>query len=98
MCYCNCDEDSPQFWKEAFPAAIKRHICCECGSIIDPGEKYNKISGMWDEFATFKTCMSCFEIRKEASSQTGCCPAFGYLYDTFGSEFEYAACINKGDL
>ena len=70
----------------------KQHICCECGSVIDPGEKYQRIKGVWDgDFATFKTCEICKNIRFEAESEIEECIAFECLYETIGSDFEYAA-------
>lgn len=92
MCTCSCEAEGPEFWRESFPIARKSHVCCECGSIIDPGEKYNHLSGMWNDtgFETFKTCMTCFSIRLEASDVLGCTPPFECLYETVGSSFEYA--------
>ena len=45
---------------------IKHHRCCECNSTIYPGEKYERISGLWDDFQTYKTCLFCAEIRFKA--------------------------------
>lgn len=58
--------ESPRFFEETFPKARKDHICCECSSVISPGEKYQRVSGLWDDFATFKTCLFCNDIREQA--------------------------------
>ncbi len=91
MCYCDTN-DSPKIFNETNPTAIKHHICCECGSTIDPGEKYWRVTGLWDGgFETFKTCVICENIKSEAYAEGVECIAFTCLYETVGSEFEYAA-------
>jgi len=57
------------FTIETTPKARKNHTCCECGSIIVPGQVYEKIVGLWDEFATYKTCSFCASVRKKALSE-----------------------------
>ena len=67
-----CDVGSaemPRLITETMPKARKKHICCECGSVITPGEKYEKISGLWDKFETYKTCLFCAEVRQQAHSE-----------------------------
>jgi hypothetical protein len=87
-----CDEgEAPKFAKESFPIARKQHVCCECGSDIDKGEKYNKIKGFWDNFQTFKTCLICSNIRHEASRELDYDIPFECLYEVVGSEFEESA-------
>jgi len=66
-------------------------MCCECGSSIDPGEKYYRFTGIWDgEIATWKTCVVCQDVRDEAYVQGLECICFGDLWETVGSEFECA--------
>ena len=91
MCYCDINDGPSVSW-ESHPIARKIHTCCECGSRIDPGEKYWLFKGVWEgEFLTFKTCEICENIRSEAISDGIECIAFECLYETVGSEFEYAA-------
>lgn len=92
MCYCTTD-DGPEFCTETHPTARKQHECCECGSVIDPGEKYWNLTGMWDKFQTFKTCETCHNITLEAYDQGVECIDLGCLYETVGSEFEEAGII-----
>ncbi len=47
------------------PRARKRHWCCECRGNIQPGEVYERFSGIWEDPDTFKTCADCIELRKE---------------------------------
>ena len=64
---CNIgSSDMPRLCTETFPKAKKSHTCCECGSTISPGEKYERIDGLWDDFATFKTCWFCRDVREQA--------------------------------
>jgi hypothetical protein len=90
MCYC--DDEMPTLYSESNPTARKQHVCCECGSMIDPGEKYFRSEGLWDgDFLTFKTCGICQNIKNEALAEGVECIAFACLYETVGSDFEYAA-------
>ena len=50
------------------PKARKTHVCSECGSIISPGEKYERTSGLLDRFKTYKTCLFCADVRDQAYS------------------------------
>ena len=91
MCYCDCD-DMPKLFQEKIVTARKQHTCCECGSEIDPGEKYQRCSGKWEDFGfdTFHTCIVCSRIRATALDDEPCI-AFGCLYELVCSDFEEAA-------
>ena len=55
-----------EFCNETYPVARIEHSCCECYSVIQPGQKYERVVGLWDGyFLTFKTCTPCATIRKE---------------------------------
>lgn len=85
---CTCENWPTAYW-ESQPIARKQHTCCECGSIIDPGEKYYKAKGIWDDkFITFNTCEVCEKIRIIAHSELDYCIPFECLYEIVGSEFE----------
>ena len=60
------DSEAPKIFTKTNPRARKEHICCECESIICIGEKYEKITGLWDNFQTFKTCSFCAAVRYDA--------------------------------
>jgi len=56
-----------ELYRESMPKARKQHVCCECGATIDPGEIYQRVEGMWEgDFATYKTCEFCANVRKKA--------------------------------
>lgn len=80
---CDCSRDDgelPEFSVEEFHIARKEHKCCECGEIIKPGQKYQKISGLWDgHFSRFKTCMPCYNIRENYCSN-------GYIFGGLAEE------------
>ena len=90
---CSCDEGPAIYW-ESWPKARKTHTCCECGSKIDPGEQYYRLSGVWEgQFSTFKMCMVCRKVLNEAEAEIDdLCICLGELWETVGVEFEYAAC------
>lgn len=60
---CCCDGESPSVYNRTMPTAQKQHLCCECGGAIQPGEKYERVEGLWDgKFSTFKTCPDCLAL------------------------------------
>ncbi len=76
------DAEMPSVFSETVRKAHREHKCCECHQVIKAGEKYQLFKGCWDgEFARFKTCLPCVELRDEAASQAyeRETPAFGYL-------------------
>lgn len=85
-----CGDAEPlKLARETWPVARKQHKCCECNSDIDPGEKYQCITGLFeDKFETYKTCLICANIRTAAMSELDYGIAFECLYETVGSEFE----------
>ena len=69
MTDCSCiyvgDADGTSFWNEKQPTAKKSHVCCECGEVIEPGQKYQYECGQWDgDFAAYKTCLDCLSVRQ----------------------------------
>lgn len=90
MSYCDIDNGPSVSW-ESHPVSMKIHTCCECGSQIDVGKKYQSLMGVWGrEFLTFKTCEICENMRKEAMLKGVECISFGCLHEVISSEFEYA--------
>ena len=91
---CSCDYDLPSVFRESWPTAKRPHACCECGSSIDPGEKYYRASGVWNkERSTHHMCMVCRSVLNEAEAEIDdLCICLGQLWETVGVEFEYAAC------
>lgn len=62
---CDCDGEPPEFYDANIVRARKPHRCCECLSEIEPGEHYEHVAGKWQgDFATFKTCIECIELRE----------------------------------
>ena len=59
---------SPECITIATPLANKVHECCECGGVIRKGERYTRISGVWDhQPARYKQCQECAALFKELS-------------------------------
>lgn len=81
---CDCD-DSPRAFCTRTRTAAKAHRCCECHGVITKGEKYEYVSGIWDEGPNdFKTCAACVETRDEYIAQLtryDCQPCFGDLFE-----------------
>lgn len=57
---CMTDYDPPTMHSARIRTARKAHKCGECSRQIEPGEKYQYVSGVWDgDFDTKKTCRHC---------------------------------------
>ena len=82
------DIDMPQAFQQHTRTARKQHLCCECRRPIVACEKYEHSSGVWDgKPDSFKTCLSCVEIRDEYTASTGEPTAFGELGSTIHETF-----------
>jgi len=82
------DFEMPQAFHQANRLSRKEHKCCECGQTISAGEVYEYSSGVWDgKPDSFKTCLSCVEIRDEYTTSTGEPTAFGELGSTIHETF-----------
>lgn len=66
-CICLMDDDpGPSLHREALPTARKPHRCGECRRKIQRGERYERVSGVWEGgWSTFKTCLDCRSVRDE---------------------------------
>lgn len=66
--------------------AKKTHRCLECRLDILPGTSYEYAKGLWEsEWSTFKTCLSCVEIRNHFACSNGY--LFGQLWEDIESNF-----------
>lgn len=92
------DCEMPQAFNQERRTARKQHSCCECHQPINVGTEYEHCSGIWDGTPdSFKTCLSCVEIREDYVAETGEMIAFKELgssiqelfYKSFGPK-EYA--------
>lgn len=65
--------------------ARKKHRCCECGVTINPGDRYQYSSGIWDgEPDSYKQCQTCYQVFEWAAGQAEYndeVPLFGSLRD-----------------
>ena len=64
MCFCE-DADSPSCFRQVTRTARKAHRCVECRNTIQPGERYEYTSGIWDGMPDdHKTCLACVFLRE----------------------------------
>lgn len=92
MCECSCDVESPAVYCETHPVARGPHECCECGGTIDPGERYERVRGLWDGmWITYVTCEFCAQVRDNAAYEArlrgGCGPVMGHLWTCVGMDY-----------
>lgn len=59
-------EEYPECFRRVLRKARKPHRCCECRGVIQRGEVYTYMSGIWDYPQSFKTCPECIQIGFEA--------------------------------
>jgi len=69
MINCDCSveiDSSPELFECKIVTSRKKHICVECNSEINIGEKYEYAKGLWEgSFDSFKTCLPCSNIRRD---------------------------------
>lgn len=89
-CYCD-DFETPSFIRVSTPVSRAQRPCSECGSPILKGERYERVTGVWDhELRTFSTCPDCVELRDHLSDRECFCWGYGGLWEAVGEQFEYA--------
>ena len=83
---CDCNDNRPAFSETTTPVARKfsdgrpLHTCCECGSSITAGERYESCRGKWDSgVQTMRTCLACVELRDSLAALDDGCFCFGEL-------------------
>ena len=60
----------PSAITRTWPKARVEHTCCECGRTIGRGEKYERVTGIWDGSASsYTTCLLCSEVRDWANAR-----------------------------
>lgn len=76
--------------------ARKPYRCYECRETIPVGARYEHVSGLWDEWKSYKFCLPCSEISTEFSDGGR---SFGTVWE--GMEENWAAgahiiaCVNR---
>ena len=71
-CYCDFDIRADLYLKTDH-VAKKTHRCSECGREIAPGERYERVFGVWEGRAdVFKTCGHCLAMREFVSVHVPC--------------------------
>ena len=88
MCYIG-NAEHPKFFAQLKVVSRKQHNCCECGSNIEPGERYEYVSGFWGDFCVFKTCLFCVDVREDYNSRAyeDERVPFEYLWDCVGYDY-----------
>lgn len=79
------DGDRPGFCNSTLRVARKPHKCTECGEAIAAGMRHEITTGKWgDEISTFRTCLSCREIRNHFGCEGW---VFGQLWEDLEENF-----------
>lgn len=82
--YCECNDfERPAFVSETKPKARKAHRCCECYVTIQPGERYERHTGLWDgEINTYRWCSRCSDVAAFIRAHVPCfCWTYHNLHD-----------------
>lgn len=80
---CYCDPDTPEFYRTKRPKAVRIHRCCECGRIIEKGERYEYAAGKWGGAVnSYKTCAYCLAVIDMLNARLRCfCRWHSGLYE-----------------
>lgn len=82
---CYCDYDPPEFHSVTTPKARRQRHCDECGGLILPGDRYERVAGKWDgAFDTFDICEHCRDLRVWLTISLPCfraCWAYGSMFE-----------------
>jgi len=77
-----CIDYPAAVYSETYPVARKAHRCGECGAVIQPGEGYQRIRGLWEgAWSGVKSCEKCADLR-ESLNEVWCC-GLGELRDDY---------------
>jgi hypothetical protein len=93
QCDCSVDDYEPATVCTVRDVrARKQHWCGECGRVIEKGETYEYVRGLWEgDWSTHKTCLGCKRVRQHLCSsgwrygglaeQVAECVGFDYTAD-----------------
>jgi len=71
-CSCSCDESADVYEASARRARVA-HRCCECREPIEPGQRYEYASILFDgSWSHAKTCELCARIRDDLCPGGAC--------------------------
>lgn len=87
---CYCDDEPPELYCATRPIANRRHECEECNQTIQPGERYERVFGIWEGGnKVFKTCLYCLAIRDLCEQRLNClCWSHGNTMEDIRSHLE----------
>lgn len=86
---CSCDiwdDDLPDVYNRKIRKARKQHTCYECWKPIEPGDRYEYVSLLFDgEWGEYHTHLSCAGIRRDF-----CCNLHGGVSETFQQNYGFS--------
>lgn len=88
---CYCDAERPTLFVKTDPVARTRHVCTECRGWVEPGERYQRVTGVWDGFfSVYKTCPDCVALIDYIEAHLPCyCRLFQGLHETAREDLQY---------
>jgi hypothetical protein len=92
-CSCTIDVDGdggPDVYRDKIQTARKQHQCSECCRIIEKGEKYEYVFGVWDSPSVYKTCEDCLSIRNQFFEEGW---LFTQIWENFQDNFNYIGAV-----
>lgn len=88
---------NPEFHTETHRVARKRHTCTECRGYVEPGDRYEYVTGLWEgDVSTHKTCAHCeaardFYVNDLSSTEIRDAEYGAYCYGEVCCDLEEAA-------
>lgn len=81
MCFIEDQGTEPDVFHYKTVKARKVYKCEECGCAINPGNEYERCTGLWEgRWETHKVCLPCVEVR----NQFCCSWTFGHVWEAIG--------------
>ena len=82
MSNCCLPYDQANVYNETWQKARKAYGCCECRSLINIGDEYQRVTMLYDGiWGTYKTCEKCADLRESLADID--CPSFEYLSECY---------------
>lgn len=85
------DYDSPEsrIWREKRVVGRKRYKCCECGRVIEIGERQDYVECLDENgWGSGRRCIECSTLAELITTEHGACPQW-YLLREIAKELGY---------
>lgn len=87
---CSCDGDIPSVYNKVDRTARKKYQCVECRTMINPGDRYRYLFGVWNGDAkVYRTCERCADLQDNLTAIDWCIE-HGELKENYQQYLDYS--------